>query len=99
MIRFGGDAILRQKSELELVWSIAVRDHSEEQMVQVRFDNATAEGIPFPRKWYIAAQCTEKLPLKGPESAENARVQVVADAVECTLLGRPRPARAACGVP
>ena len=80
---------LKQNSMLEFVWDIAVGGFGAEETIQVRFDNASARGVPLPPTWQTAIRCAKQLASKALASANKARDDIFVDSVECELLGGP----------
>ena len=85
-------ARVKQSNTLEFVWDVAVGGFYAKETVKVRFDNAVSRGVPLPATWKTAIRCARQLRSKAEASASKARDDIVVDAVECELLGRPRHA-------
>ena len=83
---------MKQSSTLEFVWDVAVGGFYAKETVKVRFDNAVSRGVPPPATWKTAVRCARQLRSKAQASASKALDDIVVDAVECELLGRPRHA-------
>ena len=90
-VGISGNEKFKQNSVVNFRWRVDAGAFEAEHTVSARYDKACGQGVPFPSAWRTATLCIG-LPAKAKSPAENAREQIVMDAVECILLGRPKHA-------
>ena len=79
------DEIPTGRSVLAYVWRACVGGHHEHTVVRVRCDNASTQGVPFPKHWQTALRCSN-LQTIADDAAKAARDELGSD-IACKLIG------------
>ena len=71
-------------------WEIGVGGFVHEAGIEVRADNASSQGLPFPERWLTAFRCRD-LGRRAADVASAVETCGGITGVECEVIGVPKP--------